>query len=420
VAYGVCPDLTLYFPGNDADWPALEQRLLVLMPECLESSGFFALLGAAQVNSGNIAESLETLERALLLEPDNGAAQIDYSQALFLQGQLFAALELNGQLLLNEDLPATLQPFLEQRQQSWEALTRQSSLQLDLLAGYDNNLNSAPDPSQITLTLSGEPVLLALSSKFRPVSGPYLNFRLAGRYRQLAPQHQHNWQMQARGRVSEDSQSDTMQFDTRYAFVRPDRRHSFQVNAGLSHLLFGGSPLYTATDTSVRYMPDSRLNCKPFYGLALQHQLYHDNSRLNGVEGKVNLGTNCPLNSSWGRQQLSFDLGILENSATKADRLGGNRSGYQFNAFWQFSLVSGEILSQFSHTRMKDRNGYNLLLANGAERWIERSYLLVQYRRQLSSRSALMINLFHQNQRSNIELFQSIDTTVEIGLSLAL
>lgn len=420
VIYSACPDLTPYYQGNNTDWSALEQNLLVLMPECLESSEYFALLGDAQINNGDIAESLETLERALLLEPTNGAAQIDYAQALFLQGQLFAALELNSLLLLREDLPATAKPLLQQRQQTWQALTRQSSILFDVMAGYDNNLNSAPDPSQITLTLSGEPILLTLDSKFRPVSGPYLNLRLAGRYRQLAPQHQHNWLAQVRSRVSEDSQSDTIQLDTRYAFVRPDRRHSYQLNAGISHLLFGGSPLYTAVETTARYSPDSSLRCKPYYDLALQYQLFHDNSRLNGVEGKASSGFNCPFDSSWGRQQLSFELGLLENTAVKAGRLGGNRSGYQLNLNWQLPVPTGQIISQLSHTRLIDRDGYNPLLANGAERWIERSYLLIQYRRQLSSRSAFVINLFHQNQRSNIELFQSIDTTAEIGISLAL
>ncbi len=420
VAVGACPDLTLYYQGNDTDWPALEQNLLVLMPECLENAEYFALLGAAQVNSGNVAESLETLERALLLEPNNGGAQIDYAQALYLQGQLFAALELNSQLLLREDLPANVKPLLESRRQSWQALTRQSFIQLDVLAGYDNNLNSAPDPSQITLTLSGEPVELVLDSEFRPVSGPYLNFRLAGRYRQLTPEHQHNWLMEARGRVSEDTQSDLLQLATRYAFVRPNRRHSFQVNAGMSHLLFGGSPLYTATDTSLFYLPESRRACKPYYGFALQYQLFHDNSHLNGLESKASTGVNCPFNSSWGPQQLSFELSLIDNVALKSGRPGGSRDGWQFNINWQFPFASGEILSQLSHTRLDDRDGYSPLLANGADRWLDRSYFLLQYRRPLSDRAALMINFFRQHHRSNIELFRSTDTTIEIGVSLAL
>ena len=51
--------------------------------------------GAAQLNNGKVAEAAESLERALLLEPDNGAAQVDYAQVLYLQGDLFSALAMN-------------------------------------------------------------------------------------------------------------------------------------------------------------------------------------------------------------------------------------------------------------------------------------------------------------------------------------
>ncbi|MBT8147578.1 MAG: hypothetical protein KJN90_12045, partial [Gammaproteobacteria bacterium] len=172
------------------------------MSECLDNAEYFALYGAAQLNSGDVAESMESLERALLLDPRNGAAQIDYAQALYLQGDLFAALELNDRLLAREDLPEDLRGLLENRQQNWRAVTRQRLVQLDVLAGYDNNLNSAPTPDEITLTLSGEDVVLALNPDFRPVSGPYLNLRLGGRFRELAPDYQHNWLLEARGRVS--------------------------------------------------------------------------------------------------------------------------------------------------------------------------------------------------------------------------
>lgn len=153
-AEAACPDLGPFYPGDNVDWPGLSQQLATLLPECLESSEFFALYGVAQLNSGNIAQASESLELALLLDPENGVAKLDYAQALYLQGQLFPALELNQQLLLREDLPANLQSVIQQRQQSWQALTRERSAQLDLLAGYDNNLNGAPDSGQITLRKS--------------------------------------------------------------------------------------------------------------------------------------------------------------------------------------------------------------------------------------------------------------------------
>jgi len=419
-AAAVCPDLTPYYPGINPDWPALQRQLASLMSECLDSAEFFALFGAAQLNSGEVAESLESLERALLLDPLNGAAQIDYAQALYLQGDLFAALELNDGLLAREDLPTNLRSVLESRQRTWRAITRQRLVQLDVLAGYDNNLNSAPSPDEITLTLSGEDVVLALNPDFRPVSGPYLNMRLGARFRQLAPDYQHNWLVEARGRVSEDSQSDQVQLDTRYAFVRPGRRHNWQLDAGLSHLLFGGNPLYTAAETSARYQPFSSMLCKPYYGLALQHQLFHDNSQLNGLEGKASAGLNCPFDTSIGTQQLVMELALLENAALKADRPGGDRAGWQANMNWRIPLGNGDILSQLSHTRLDDREGYNPLLQDGADRWLARTYLLVQYRRQLSTDTTLLFNFFHQYQRSNIELFDNTDTTVEVGIRLAL
>lgn len=419
-AEAACPDLGPFYPGDNVDWPGLSQQLATLLPECLESSEFFALYGVAQLNSGNIAQASESLELALLLDPENGVAKLDYAQALYLQGQLFPALELNQQLLLREDLPANLQSVIQQRQQSWQALTRERSAQLDLLAGYDNNLNGAPDSGQITLTLSGEPVLLALNPEFRPNSGPYGNFRLAGRYRQLAPQHQHNFLTEIRGRLSEDTNSDLLQLDSRYAFIKPGRRHSWQLTTGISHLLFGGSSLYTATDARVRYQRASSLRCKPYFGLAAQHQLFHGQSQLNAVEGKASTGVNCPLNSSIGRQQLSLEASLLSSAAVKSGRPGGNRDGWQFSVDWQLDLPKGEIRSQINHTRLDDARGYSPLLKNGASRWLSRSYVLLQYRRPVAKTMTLMINMYHQKQHSNLELFRSIDSTVEIGISLAL
>lgn len=415
-----CPDLTPYYPGANPDWSALRQQLAGFMADCLESAEYFALYGAAQLNSGDVAESVESLERALLLDSNNGAAQIDFAQALYLQGDLFAAIELNTALLEREDLPANVRTMLETRLSSWQTVTRQRRVQLDLLTGYDRNLNSAPDPGEITLTLSGEDVVLALNPDFRPVSGPYVNARIGARYRQLAPEYQHNWLVEARGRVSEDTQSDQLQFDSRYAFVRPGRRRSWQINAGMSHLFFGGSPLFTATETGARLLTVSNGRCNPYYGLALQHQLYHDNSRLNGLEGKASAGLNCTPHADAGAGQVTLELALLENEALKAIRPGGDRRGWQAGVSWQLPLAQGELFSQLSHTRLTDRNGYNPLLADGDERWLSRSYLLVQYRQQISSSATLLVNFFHQDQRSNIDLFDNLDTTFEMGVSLAL
>ncbi len=417
-----CPDLRSFY-NFEQDSPAsaerLEAILAPMMAECLESSEYFALYGAAQLDSGKLAEALETLERAVLLDANNGAAQIDYAQALYLRGQLFSALDMNDQLLQRQDLTPELQQMLEDRRRAWRRQTRQHGFQADLLTGYDNNLNGAPDPGQITLTLSGEPVLLTLNPEYRPVSGPFINMRLAGRYRQLASDRQHNVLVEMRGRVSEDTDSDLLQLESRYAFVRPRRDHTLQFDAGVSHLLFGGSPLYTATESSARYVGGNFLSCQPHYALAVQHQLYHDQSNLNSIESKLGAGANCPLWLGARQSTLGVEVSLLQNHALQNGRPGGHRGGWQWQMDWQFPLLKGLFSAQLNHTELTDRSGYSPVLASGADRWLRRSYLLLQYRQPLYTDMALLVNFYHQRQNSNIELFESLDTTLEVGISVA-
>jgi tetratricopeptide (TPR) repeat protein len=98
-SFAACPDLSAFYQSDAAASAVLQQQISQLLPECLESSEFFALYGAAQLNSSDLAGALESLERALLLNPGNGAAAIDYAQALFEVGQLFTALEMNQRLI---------------------------------------------------------------------------------------------------------------------------------------------------------------------------------------------------------------------------------------------------------------------------------------------------------------------------------
>ncbi len=421
-AQSACPDLSSYYPANaseDADWQVVHDRLATIFNACLESSEYFALYGAAQLNTGQLDAAMESLERALLLDPDNGAALIDYSQALLQDGQLFAAIEANQLLLTREDVPANLSPQLRERQRNWESLTRQTSWQLDVLGGYDDNLNGAPDQDLVTLTLSGESVLLGLSPEFQAVSGPFLNMRLLGRHRRLAPETQHNFIAELRGRLSEHSNSDLAQLSTRYNLVRPDQRNSWQINTGMSHLFFAGSPLFTGTDASFRYQFASDSSCRSYYGGAVQHQLWHEQSRLNGLEARMGLGSNCAV---LGRtdQRINAEINLLHNGELKQDRLGGSRKGWQFILDWQWALPRGLLSAQFNHTRLRDKRGYSPLLLNNARRDIERSSYLLQYRENLPELGAgaqLMINLYHQDQSSNLDLFRTEDNSLEIGVS---
>ena len=305
-----CPNLAVYYPvvffaknpqpdaspdenvREQAQWTQLAATLAGIQASCLRSSEYYALLGAAQLNSAQLESASESLERALLLDPNNCAAQIDFASALFASGQLFPALQLNDALLARADLPEELRETLISRDKEWRKNTRQHTLQLDLLGGYDNNLNGAPGSDQITLTLSGEPVLLSLNTDLQLQEGAFANIRLSSRQQKLNANDQRSWTNEVKGRLSQDTTSDLLQFDTRYSLIKPTRRRTVQWEVGASSLFFGGSALYTAAQTRFRYQPNSPKQCAPVYEIASQYQRFHSQVALDAWESKATLGAN--------------------------------------------------------------------------------------------------------------------------------
>ena len=424
VAMSACPDLARFYPVNHSaergpDWQGAKDRLREIFSDCLLSSEFFALYGAAQLNTGQLPEAMESLERALLLDPNNGAALVDYSDALLRDGQLFAAIEANAMLQARVDLPSELNRQIEQRRRDWNALTSQTSWQFDLLGGYDDNLNGAPDEDLVTLTLSGQPILLTLNDEYRAVSGPFLTARLQARHRRLSPGFQNNFQGQVRGRRSENTVSDVLQLAGRFNRLAGSGRSSQQWGGGANHLMFSGRPLFTGTDARYRFQIDGMAGCRAYLGGAMQHQIWHEQRRLDGLEAKVSLGSSCRLPRA-SAQRIDIEASVLHNAELNANRLGGNRDGWQLTANWQVAMPKGVLSAQLTHTRLLDGRGFTPLLENNARREIERSSLLVQYSENLpwlGEGTRLLINLYHQDQNSNLGVFRTEDTSVEVGLS---
>lgn len=420
-----CPDLSALYAGNSGSsisrsvWEGIHTQLLEIFDQCLLSSEYFALYGAAQLNTDRLTESMESLERSLLLNPDNGAALTDYAEALLRDGQLFAAIEANSMLLGREDVPEGLEPQIKQRQHDWGTLTRQTSWQLDLLGGYDDNLNGAPDEELITLTLSGEPILLKLNEEFQAVHGPFMNARLMGRHRRLTPDSQHSFMGQVRGRLSEDAASDALQVAGRYDQDISAGRSNLQWGVGLNHLLFSGRPLFTATDARYRVQFSGSRRCMRYASGALQHQVWHEQRRLDGVEIKAGFGADCLLGDR-SDQRFNLEGSVLHNTELNDNRLGGSRNGWQLIAGWRMALSRGILSAQLNYTQLLDEQGISPLLQNNARRVVRRGSVVVQYRERinwLGDSTQFLLNLYHQNQNSNLGLYETEDTSFEVGLS---
>ncbi len=423
-AFGACPDLRAFYDASDGyalgrpAWEDVRLQLSKIFDQCLQSSEYFALYGAAQLNTGRLPESMESLERSLMLDPDNGAALIDYADALLRDGQLFAAIEANALLLVREDVPDDLELQINQRHRDWNDLISQTSLQLDLTGGFDSNLNGAPDEEVIQLTLSGEPIFLTLNEAFRSVEGPFLNINLMAQHRRLAPDSQHSFLGQVRGRMSEDNASDVFQVAGRYSQLIGRGRRSAQWGVGLNHLLFSGKPLFTGADARYRFQLGRSGKCRRFANGALQNQIWHEQRRLDGVEIKAGIGVDCPLAGKTA-QRINLEGSFVRNIEANDNRLGGDRNGLQFEAAWRMALSEGILSAQFNYTQLRDARGFSPLLEGNARRFVERSSVFLQYRKDIDwpgDSAQLLIRLYHQDQNSNLGLFETEDTSFELGL----
>ena len=416
-----CPDMSAYFPGNDPDWSRLLVRLNVEFDRCLDSSEYFALLGAAELNSGNLPRAIEALERSLLLNPENGAALIDYAQALQEDGQLLAALEINSTLQERDDVPENLRAQLAERQDLWQGLTRRTQWQADIGGGYDNNLNGGPRSDLIALTLSGEPIFLALNEEFRAASGGFANLGIVAEHTRLASDAQHSFTGRVRSRFSENQSSDVVEVSGRYSRRSNGIYQNLGKGIGFSHVSFGGKALFTGTDLRGRIgLREGGSACSEYMTGALQHQAWHTQRRLDGIEVKLGAGSSC-IPRSLDNHSFAVEVNVIKNLAIDTTRLGGDRLGWQFVGEWQWLSFGGVLATRIELATLLDDSGYAELLASNSRRRIDRGTLAIQYvrpSRLFGQDSDLYINLYHQDQQSNLDLFDVGDTAASFGIKL--
>jgi len=413
-----CPDMEGFYPGEDPDWVELQADLAELFDQCLTSSEYFGLLGVAELNLGELDSALEALERAILLDPDNGAALIDYGEALFQDGQLFASLEISSMLENRDDVPESLRDQLVERRRRWQSLTRQTRWQVELGGGYDSNFNGAPSDSRIALTLSGESVLLSLSEEYRSVAGALLHVGLIANHTWLAPSNRQSLSGILRGRYNDQAAYDVTQLMGRYSQSQEYRLGNIAQGVGLSHLTFSGRKLFTGVDLTERLEFKRRSSaCGKFISGALQNQVWHSQRSLDGVELKIGAGTRCDL----GSHSVSLEFSAIGNKALKENRPGGDRGGWQTLGRWQWLVKSGAVAAQLEITSLLDEIGFSPLLSDYARRRISRASISMQYLQPMPIMGLdtdFLVNFYHQTQRSNLGLFKIDDTELALGVRL--
>ncbi|MDC0221442.1 hypothetical protein OAL54_06830 [Gammaproteobacteria bacterium] len=418
-----CPDLSGFYEISGDEIYSLEAELSELSGECSDSSEYFALLGSVQLRIGDLLQANESLELALLLNPQNGSALFDYAEILNQQGQALNAIELAQQLLTREDLPSGLEELIRERLRVWVQATTDKSLSVGISMGHDDNLNSAPVNDSLTLTLSGTPVVLDIAPEFQATSGHYSRFAINGFSRKTTSNVIYAFSAGASGKFSDSSKHDVAQGSTRFILADGGDLPRWNMEVGLDYLNYGGNSIFGSSTLRASYVVKRVGSCQIMPTAAFQYQHFYKSRVLSGVEGTVGLGTSCQIPGGSGDDRFGIEAGVLQNKARSQNRLGQDRDGWRVNMAWQRSLGRGTASLQYTHSELDDERGYSSLFDNGTRRTESLDSLNLRYFYPLGSafgNANVIAWLSHYRQRSSVALFRTSGTVAEISLSWAL
>ena len=421
-AASVCPDLSGYYEREGEDIYSIEAELSVLFDQCSDSAEFFALLGAMQLQIGDLLQATESLELALLLDPQNGSALFDYAELLNQQGQTLNAIELGEQLLSREDLPRALEELILERLGAWRRLTTDNQLGLGISLGYDSNLNSAPSNDSLALTLSGRSIVLDVAPEYQATSGGYSRLQVNGLRRTSTANVVSAMYGGISGKFSDLSQNQLLQASTRFSFAEAGDLSRWNIELGLDYLNYGGNSIYGSPTLRGSYMVGRVGGCGFLPTAALQYQHFYTPRLLSGFEGSLGMATVCEIPGGSGNDRFGIEAGVIHNRARYEDRLGQDRDGWRINMVWQKNLGRGTASFQYTHSELDDETGYSPLFDNGVRRTESLNSLNLRYVYPLDSFGAnanLVAWVSYYDQRSSVALFRTRGTVAEITLNWA-
>jgi len=184
----------------------LLQHLQTQLSACQNNVAWLVWAGQTLMRAGQYLLASDYLERALMLEPDNKGAKLDYALSLAGSEQPEAALSLVRGLLQESDMPdhlrgaiktllARLEVPTKTWLSSWTANTNSSTAANGsahrfyggVKVGRDSNLLGAPNLTELSLNFSGIPFSLSLDSSYLSQSGNYARADVGWSYTQPAP-----------------------------------------------------------------------------------------------------------------------------------------------------------------------------------------------------------------------------------------
>lgn len=227
------------------------QAYSLLEPLADERAGnpeFDYLLGIAALDAGHLTEAVFALERVLSVEPDNAAARAELARAHLNLGELEQA-KYEFENVKRQDLPDSVERTIDDYLATIATESSRKRTIYDIFLqtglGYDDNVNSATDSSQVAVPALGG-LLLSLDGSGRSADSPIWNiaagFDLSTPVRQSESLRFFGGMLYNQRIALEESDFSTRNIDVNGGFHLLHDNHQFRLAAQAQRFYVDGKP----------------------------------------------------------------------------------------------------------------------------------------------------------------------------------
>ena len=209
---------------------------------------FDLLLGIAALNSGEPTQSVFALERVLAVQPENARARAELARAYFEMGENEAAKEEFNEVK-DKPLPAAVAGTIDKYLTAIEARTAKRkpySVFIDAAFGYDSNVNSATDSSNVAIPAFGN-LQFTLDDTGQELDSGFISLAAGATFSQPVNSDE-TLRVFGSGYLNERYTYDATDFRTRIANGQIGLRYTQGDNAFLASL--NGQKYYIDQDTN--------------------------------------------------------------------------------------------------------------------------------------------------------------------------
>ncbi len=358
-------------PGKFAAQPPAEaedQRIALRRAQthslaCENRADFHAHLGGLLLALRQIPQAANSLEKSLLIDPEQPGTQLDYAHTLALLGETASAQEIINQVSARPDINPGLRQWLlgtsgtgpsTDPQWAWAQL-------LQTTAGHESNLTSATHANAITLFLSNGPVLVSLDDGVKPHSGAGLKNLLAvqGQSPAGGPDLRLTMALQTR---KASGVTDNHMAALSATYVKPMLAGQMHFRWEGHHFHRNNSFTYQDQGLALQYhfalWPSA---CKWRTSLGSSEQQFEGNLNLNGRLTQARLEGSCNHSD---QSETHWGLGRGQDKAQTQQRPGGDKTRQDWTIRHERPIGKVATQAWLRQTTVQDSERFSPLLGD--------------------------------------------------------